>query len=183
MKAIPLFGTERALPRQVGALEFQDVSHFDDERLGVQVRYGSPEGTKADVYLYDLGVPNIPDDLGAPEVMEFFQMSCRDVLAAAHQGVLLDFELKTSQYLFLPDDAPAPLYLWAAFYYRQAPGPFTVLEGMRYSHLALRTDRGYINKVRYTYPETLAADAGLGLAAFLLEWHHLVVSARPAGAS
>jgi hypothetical protein len=174
MKTIPLFKSEQFLPQKVGLLQYQDVIQFDDDRMGVQIRYGLPNGVKADVYLYDLGLTDIPSDIMSPDVQEFFQAACGDVLTAAERGMLLDLEIKASQYLSLPDDAPIPMYLWAAFYYRQSPGPFTQIEGMRYSHLAVRTDKGYINKVRYTYPEALAQDASIGLVSFLMDWHKAV---------
>jgi len=152
MKSIPLFEQEQSLPRQVGLLLYQDVIFFEDERLGVQIRYALPTGVKADIYLYDLGLTDIPSDIEAPIVQEYFKDACADVFAGAKRGILLDLELKTSQYLYLPGNAPTPMYLWASFVYRQAPGPSTSYEGMRCSHLALRTDKSYINKYRYTYP-------------------------------
>jgi hypothetical protein len=44
------------------------------------------------------------------------------------------------------------------------------------SHLALRTDRGYINKVRFTYPESMEASAFPAFLTFLQEWTHAVQS-------
>lgn len=42
------------------------------------------------------------------------------------------------------------------------------------SHLALRTDRGYINKVRFNQPED-AGEAGFaGFVAFTVEWTQAV---------
>jgi hypothetical protein len=174
MKPIPLFENEQSLPQRIGLLHYREVIHFDDKRLGVQVRYASPDGVKADVYLYDLGMTGIPSDIMSPIVQEFFKEACGDVFTAAKRGMLLDLEVKTSQYLYLPSGAPIPMYLWATFYYRQAPGPSTNYEGMRYSHLALRTDKGYINKVRYTYPDIGDENASLGLIAFLMDWHNVV---------
>lgn len=174
MKPIPLFEQEQSLPQQVGLLLYQEVIIFDDERLGVQIRYGLPTGVKADIYLYDLGLTDIPSDIEAPIVQEYFKGACGDVFAAAKRGILLDLEIKTSQYLYLPRNTPKPMYLWASFSYRQAPGPSTAFEGMRCSHLALRTDKGYINKVRYTYPDVGDENDSLGLIAFLMDWHNVV---------
>lgn len=173
---LPLFRLESRVPKKVGTLHYQEATIFDDPRMGAQLRYGSRDGTKADIYLYDLGLKDIPNNITSPRVTEFFQGSCGDVMAMAERGILLDLEVKASQYLHIPDNAPIPMYLWAAFYYRQAPGPRTDYEGMRYSHLALRTDKGYINKVRYTYPDTLVQHAAQNLMAFLIEWYNAVQS-------
>lgn len=169
---IPLFETDDALPLRLGNLDYCGAMFFPDERLGVQMRYSSDNGTKGDIYLYNLRLENIPDDLHAPEVMEFFQTACADVLGQAERGLLLDLEIKASQYL--PIDSEEPSYLWAVFQYRQAPGPGTSYEGERFSHLALRTDGGYINKVRYTYPAAIAEESSLGLMQFLYEWRETV---------
>lgn len=174
MKSIPIFGTEQRIPQKVGALQFQRLIQFDDERLGVQIRYSAPDGTKADVYLYNLGLSSIPEDLTSAAAQELFQSACDEVLGLADEKFYLDLQLLSSQHLHLPDNSPVPTYLWAAFYYQQAPGPLTQLEGKRYSHLALRTDRGFINKVRYTYPEDLAETAASGLVSFLFAWHNFV---------
>lgn len=177
MTPIPLFKAESRLPKIVGSLRYHETTIFEDARMGVQFRYASPNGTKADIYLYNLGIKDIPNDITSPRVAEFYQAACSDVMAVAQRGILLDLEVKASQYLHLPDDAPLPMYLWAAFYYRQAPGPQTDYEGMRYSHLALRTDGGYINKVRYTYPDTLSEGGEQDLMIFLYDWHNQVQQA------
>jgi len=174
MKPIPLFEREQSLPRRVGLLPYREATVYDDERLGIKIRYASVTGVKADIYLYDLGLTDIPSDIESPIVQEYFKDACGDVFVAEKRGILLELELKTSQYLYLPRDTPKPMYLWASFYYRQAPGPSTTFEGMRYSHLALRTDKGYINKIRYTYPDIGDENASRGLVAFLMDWHNVV---------
>ena len=59
--------------------------------------------------------------------------------------------MRASEYLNLPEVGPEPHFLFATFCYRQAGGPDTQFTGPRVSHLALRIDRGLIDKVRYTY--------------------------------
>jgi len=176
MTSIPLFRTEDALPAELGGLAYVGCDLYDDQRLGTKLRYGDG-ATKADAYLYDLGLASIPSDIRSGVVTEFFQQACGEVLALADQGKYLDLETRASQYLHLPDDAPDPMYLWAAFRYRQAPGPFVVDDGFRFSHVFLRTDSGYINKVRYTYPEHIAASVGADMIRFLLAWHEAVQGA------
>lgn len=172
-KPIPLFGTEDRLPLKLGKLSYVDIEIYDKKQLGVKIRYESGI-TKADLYLYDLGYDTIPEDIRSGLVTELFQKSCRDVLILADRGFYLDFEIKATKYFHLPYDAPDPMYLWAVFYYRQAQSVATVYEGFRYSHLFLRTDFGFINKVRYTYPERIAEEAEGGMISFLLEWHEAI---------
>ena len=164
----------------MGGLVHAGTELYDDPGLGVKLRYVSlDESTtlKADTYLYDLGLDSVPDDILAPEVEEFFQQSCAEVVAASEQGFYLDFEIRASRFLHLPDDSPVPLFLWATFYYRQQPGAITSYEGFRYSHLALRTDRNHINKVRFTYPDFMADDGGDQFLNFLLDWNEQIRNA------
>src|SRR4051812_48410336 len=102
MRKLPLFATEDAVPRVVGGLFFVGSELYDDPRLGVKLRYVSPvdADTKADIYLYDLGLP-IPEDILAPEVQEFFQDACGEVLALADRGEYLDLEVRRSEYVHL----------------------------------------------------------------------------------
>lgn len=180
MRAIPLFGDESQLPAIIGGLAFEHVEYYPDPRLGVGIRYGTPTTAKVDAYLYDFGRADIPDDLRSPQVVEWFQEACQGVLVAAERGLYRDFEVLASQYLHLPPDAPDPFCLLASFAYRQVPGPDipeVTFAGRRVSNLALRTDRGYINKVRYTYPED-AGEAGFaGFLAFVAEWTEAVQQA------
>lgn len=172
MSRIPIFGDESALPRTLAGLNFEQVEIYPDPRLGVSARYGNPAGVKADVYLYDLGRKDIPADLRSEAVMGWFQEACQNVFMMVERGVYLDLETRVSQYLHLPPDAADPFCLWACFAYRQAPQPGVTYTGVRVSNLALRTDRGLINKLRYTYPDTPEMkDTGLrGFLMFLLEW-------------
>ena len=99
--------------------------------------------------------------------MELFQQACGEVLALGDRGMYLDLEVRASQYLHLPEDALEPMFLWAAFNYRQAAGPFVADKGFRSSHIFLRTDAGYINKVRYTHSEHADKGAGEDMIRFL----------------
>ena len=174
MKAIPLFADEPQLPTVVSDLTLEGVEYFPDSNLGVRIRYGTPTTAKVDVFLYDLGLADIPYDLRSPQVRKWFQESVQGVIFAAKQGLYVDFEVLASQYLHLPLDAPDPFCLWASFAYRQVPGkdiPMVSFAGRRVSNMALRTDRGYINKIRYTYPENAGEEGFAGFLAFLVEWH------------
>jgi hypothetical protein len=96
----------------------------------------------------------------------------QSIQVAAKQGAYRDLIVRASQYLHLPPTAPDPFCLWAVFSYRQAPGPGVIFLGKCVSHLALRIDRGYINKVRFTYPEEQQEEKAdfERFLAFLTEW-------------
>ncbi len=160
----------------LGELAYTGLEIYDDPGLGISLRYERGI-TKATVYLYDLGLEHIPDDIRSETVTQFFQQACSDVFVSADCGSYLDLKTRASQYLHLPADSLVPMYLWAAFYYRQAPGPGVDYLGFRFSHVLLRTDGGYINKVRYTYPAHpthTATDAERGMMHFLLDWYNAI---------
>jgi hypothetical protein len=176
---IPVFDLEDALPTNIAGLTLERIDYYPDPRLGVQIRYGTATTAKADAYLYDLGLSDIPNDLRSSQLVAWFREACQGVTMAAERGLYRDLETLTSQYLHLPPDAPEPFCLWASFLYSQAPGPDVIFPGQRVSNIALRTDRGYINKVRYTFPEDAREKGYAGFLAFLVEWTGLVQQAPP----
>jgi len=177
---VPIFSDELQLPHRLAGLDYAELEVYSDQQLGARIRYTNASGVKADAYLYNLGLTSIPTDLRATEVVKWFREACNDVFRYGQEGHYLDLQVRASRYLHIPQNAPEPFCLWAAFQYRQAPGPETAFEGQRMSHLALRTDRGYINKVRFTYPESMEASAFPVFLAFLQEWTHAVQSHRSA---
>lgn len=103
---------------------------------------------------------------------------------AAEQGIYLDFfEVLGSGYLN-PNPNPTIPSAWA----RRSPiaripttrsarleeGESSTTSAGWSPHLALRTDRGYINKVRFNHPES-AGEAGFaGFVGFTVEWTQAV---------
>jgi hypothetical protein len=180
MKTLPIFHTEESLPSQLGELSYAGCEVYDDPRLGAKIRYEFGI-TKADLYLYDLGMASIPTEIDDPLLTEAYRQSCREVMTLADAGMYLDCELCKSEYLNLGMEGTKPSFLWAAFRYRQAPGQFTSTEELRYSHIFLRTDGGFFNKVRYTYPESEAANSSERMISFLIEWLKVIAAnVRPA---
>ena len=178
--SIPVFGDELHLPHHLAGLDYEDLDVYPDQQLGVRCRYGNDWGVKADAYLYDLGLASIPEDLHAEEVLDWFRQACSSVYHMAQEGHYLDLQVRPSQYLHIPQDAPEPLCLWASFQYREDPDPQMAFEGPRVSHLALRTDRGYINKVRFTYPASVEDEGFAAFLEFLQAWTSAIQTYQPA---
>ena len=130
---------------------------------------------KADVYLYDLGLPVVPVDLRSDDMMEIFRQALAEISAVVKQGDYHQFELMMAELLAMPPLGGEPTWLWAAMRYRQGKKTEEDYDQDRVSHLAIRTDAGLTNKVRYTYPATLApALAYAGFLLFLFEWKHSI---------
>lgn len=173
MSSVPIFQTEDALPPQLGELDYAGMDAYADPRLGVTIRYERGI-TQADIYLYDLGLPSIPSDLQAEEVKEFFRQAMGEVLEMGRLGRYTDLETRNARYLHIPADAPQPLCLFGSFYYRKTLRPGVVHEGFRHSHLFLRTDCGFINKVRYTFLDPATDTNNEEMIQFLFDWYDAV---------
>lgn len=172
MSPIPVFGVESSIPLKCGGLSFNSVNYYDDPRLGIGIRYNGPELIYADAYLYDLGLSFITNDITSPEVIQWFQEACHGILRHAEMGSYLNLENVDSQFLYFPKDDPQPFWHWASFIYNPARGPDIGFTGKLMSHIALRTDRGFINKVRFSYPYT-KEESEVGTRwffAFLIDW-------------
>jgi hypothetical protein len=219
---IPVFGGEDRVPGSVAGLNLIDVIRYEDPRMGAEFRYGFPPICKADAYLYDMGLTGIPEDLRAQPVLEAFRQSYDGVMQTARIGITRDLEELGTSILTLPDEPSTPFCYYASFAYRQNEQPPHVPRGLiadedrEYvasdigrvrSHLAVRADRGFINKIRFTYveratepsylgidpaelPEHLRNDVAFaGFWNFLLAWTRAVQSAptlmasQPAGSS
>ncbi len=88
-------------------------------------------------------------------MLEIFQHAFSDIAGLAERGDYQHFEVMTSQMLAMPPDSPDPIWLWAAIRYRPIMKAGVRSDADRISHLAVRSDGGYINKVRYTYSASL----------------------------
>lgn len=175
VNVLPIFGKESRLPAGVAGLRLAGVDYYPEQALGVGIKFHGP-GTNATVYLYNFGLTDVPADLRSDQVVGWFRSACNDVARAAGEGVYQDLELRTSQYLAVDAGATEPLGLWAAFAYAQAPAASEEAAQRRVSHVFLRTDRGYINKVRYTHPDTEDDQALHRFMAFVAEWTAIVQS-------
>jgi hypothetical protein len=176
MYPIPIFGVESSIPAKCGGLSFSKVDYYNDPRLGVDIRYDGTNNIYADAYLYNLGIKNITNDLKSQEIMSYFNQACNDILMMAEKGLYQNVEKVMTNFIVTRDN-PEPLWIWAEFVYNLKPGP-GVDYRQRMSHLALSTDRGFINKVRFTYPYIdKMTEVGMnGFYVFLGEWRRNVQS-------
>lgn len=176
MNRIPVFGTETSVPLSCGGLVFDFIKKFKDPGLGISFRYVGRDSIYADVFLYDLGLPRISQDIRSAEVLQWFQDAYASILVSVERGDYHGFETHKSEFLHIPDNEPEPFCLWSAFSYYKYSESGDDFTKRRTSHLTLMTDRGFINKIRYTYPsykdmnEQAEFAVFGGFIAFLLEW-------------
>ena len=192
MSTIPIFGTTDRLPRHVGGLVLTDLEQYDDALAGVRLQYrtraptppdnpGGAELTKADSYLYSPQM--IVRDMNAEDVdlEDQFGAALAQIVEAGKLGYYADVEIVSMEELLIQGGGAPNQWMSAEIRYRQRT---TLYRGDRWSHLAVRLDDGYVNKVRYTYPTGSSPRAGeSGFARFLAEWQDSIawgIEADPA---
>ncbi len=109
---------------------------------------GATPPVKADVYLYDVGIQNLPEDLHSSQMDALFQQAIGVIEAVVSTGAYTHFEYLIADVLTVPPDCPEPTWIWLAMRYRQKPTTGTEVEEDRLSPLAMRAEAKYIHKVR-----------------------------------
>jgi hypothetical protein len=176
MNSIPIFVEKDNLPSHVGHLVLGNINIYSEKAYGVSIHYYAGADIKADVYLYNLGISELPQNMKSSEMSELFQMSYSEIISAAQQGIYENLEVMTSRYLRLPGSNLEPkCWMWSAFRYKPA-SPQKISTFDLVSHLAMRIDRGFINKVRYTYSGHLEEQEFSHFLEFLVEWRQAVQS-------
>lgn len=179
MTSVPVFGEIARIPETIAGLKLVDVRHYQQPSLGMTMKYGFPPILFADAYLYNNGIPNIPDDLRSPVISDSFRQQHQGILMMETVGALRDVEVLQSSILAHPFDRNVPLCYWSTFAYRHVERRMSYRDmgidkdgdgvmsdhGRLISHLTLRGDRGHFNKVRFTYIENMSDPAYLGLKA------------------
>jgi hypothetical protein len=168
---IPIFDDEDALPIQLHRLKYAFFQLYSDPRGGISLRYGNPDGTVADVYLYDGGFEKLPDGVRFGEMDRLFESECHQIIAVK-AGLCSDFRPTKSQELKLLGGSE-PSHLCMTFTYSSPDA-----RGVMTSHMAIRADMGFLNKVRYTYPSAFGESGLVGFEAFLRDWGHAIDALR-----
>lgn len=161
-----VFTESASVPAEVGGLYLQYVEVRDEHdpvticRYEADTRDGQMLG--ANTFLYDRQL-SLQEGASSHEVIEERDQSLRMLRGGAIEPRTLG-----KRCLSLPFAAGHRLdWQWAS-----------VREGDALTtHVAIRVDRGYFNKVLFSYP--LAADeiGRKAFTVFLLEWHHCVTAA------
>lgn len=180
MSVLPVFGNRGQVPASIGGLNLIDVVQYENPGMGAAFKYGFPPILTADAYLYNNGITNIPDDLRSRFFADSFRQQHQGILMMENVGTIRDVEVLQSSVLAHPNDRNTPLCFWSSFAYRHIQREVRYREdagvardgkgnisdvGRVISHLTMRPDRGYFNKVRFTYVERASDPAYFGVTA------------------
>lgn len=127
--------------------------------LGVSVPYDRP-GITATVYIYNLGLRSIPNDLSSPILKNHFAQVMQDIYEVEKRGYY-KFVKKTAEGItFLRADKTGPQALSASFSYVQ--------NGVeRLSKVYLLGHKQHFVKIRFTYDKSVQVQTEEKLTAFL----------------
>ncbi len=159
-------------PDRLGGLEYYGVRSYEPEEIyGYSLRYQN-DATKADIYVYTLGLEGIGEGPDAPEVQEQMQMARSDILGVAEAGYYLDVN-------FIERDGvnPWPRFIVQELSYTQIdPQGNHPAQHLR-SLIAVTGYRSYFVKVRISSTEPASEFTAIN-SAFMQDLAELLTNAE-----
>ena len=157
-----------SFPVRLGPFTLIGVQKYDDPGLGTAVKYQRNETLNAlTLYLYDLGLKDIPSGNGSAAVSEQFSNARNEVRRAKEMGYYQEVELLYEDNLKL-ETAGGPLTFSLVCF-------SITTNNIRHKSYLLVT--GYGNqflKIRSTFPEELQEEGDRSLSIFLEELGRLM---------
>lgn len=139
-----------AFPRTLAGLTFGGLTKYDQATLGYCLRYGGRDLLKADLFVYDHGILNIPDGYDNETVKS----------EIAYAFLALEIMQERGQYMGLAHLATGVVpeqgyirFIWGKHRYAEAPREGNLYTGPRISETFLTGFRGKFIKIRLTYKE------------------------------
>jgi hypothetical protein len=166
--------SQLVLPETLGGLPRVSAFNYETRSpgLGVSFKYrAAVPAIFADIYVFNGGLPRIPEGIDDPAVAGMFDSAIGDIRAMGEAGRYRDVELIGSDSIPLGDAPGARRALRARFSY-------TLSEGKVYSHVYGLAVRNHFVKMRFTYRQDQAGEAVPVLGAVLQELGRIVAD-RP----
>jgi hypothetical protein len=136
---IELLPSPLKMPRRIGPLVFDGQPHsFPSPELGIGYQYNS-DGLSLTIYVYDLGIKDIPDGANTVATCQQFEEAKEGVIQARYPNTVL----KTEQLVRLspPDDQPQA---------REAVFEFTMKQRSAFSYVWITGVAGNFIKLRFS---------------------------------
>lgn len=168
-RSVAVFGESGKVPEEVGGLflDYVEVSEEHDRVTICRYRADTADGQwiGANTFLYDRDL-ELED--GAESTLVIAE---RDQSLRVLNGGALEPKVLGKRQLKLPAGGGRSLtWQWASL--RDGP-----LSDALVTHVAIRVDRGYYNKVLFSYPVGIDEVGRKALVVFLTDWHHCVLAA------
>ena len=153
--------TGLTFPDSVDGIIKGNVKDFEGTNpgLGVSVSYDRP-GITVTVYVYNLRLKSIPNDLSSPTLKNHFAQVMNDIYQVEKLGYYKSVKKTAEGITFLRADKTGPQALSASFSYIQSGTE-------RLSRVYLLGHKQHFFKIRFTYDKAVQAQAEEKLTAFL----------------
>jgi hypothetical protein len=153
--------TGLSFPGTVGPLVRCAVTSYEEERpgLGVSVVYETP-GVNVTVYLYNLGAPALPSDVGSPQTAAEFSEAVRRIFRFGKMGLYSDVSVEEVGTTWIGPEGSRRAARYASF--RYAADHLTW-----HSRLYLLTYRDHFLKIRAACTDPLWRRGGDPAATWL----------------
>lgn len=159
-------------PSTLGAMQIVSIANYEekDPGLGTGLRYDDRESVKADVYIYNLGLKEIPAGTESPEMIRHLQQCENEIRAMEKLGRYQSVQEISRETVPLGGEASAPRARWVFYSFKQ--------DGVeRLSHIYLTSYRNHFFKIRCTYPKADESHAKSVLDGFLSELGKILIRA------
>ena len=155
--------TALVFPEKIAGMVKGKVTNFEHERpgLGISIGYNTPSITTT-IYIYTLGLTNIPNGAGSKAILQHFKQVIADVYAAERFGLYKSVMKLSKETVSLGCDAGSSKALSALLAYTQSGTE-------RFSRIYLTGYKDHFIKIRFTYDKAAEANARKTLALFLDE--------------
>jgi hypothetical protein len=153
--------TGLTFPKTIERLKFDSAKDFGDPKLGIGIRYRSPEGLLIDAIIYNHGLKMIAADPADARVKQEADQALKDIETAAERGFYKDLKVIGREVV--------PLTKGGAPQTHKLSLSYTLSDKPRESYLHLLVHKNHFVKVRATwFPE--AKEAGTKDVASFMTW-------------
>jgi hypothetical protein len=151
--------TGLTFPKTIERLKFDSAKDFGDPKLGIGIRYRSPEGLLIDAIIYNQGLKAIAADPTEPRVKQEADQALKDIETAAERGFYKDLKVIGREVV--------PLTKGGAPQAHKLSLSYTLSEKPRESYLYLLVHKNHFVKVRATWFPAAKEDGTKDVATFM----------------
>ncbi len=140
------------LPTQFGEFIAEPVNKYDEPAWGASIGYNSLNGTAITVYVYDMGVAEIPDGLSSDTVRQEKHDAMEEIKEMVRSGVYTNYKLNEEKEIQLDirSGKKLPAFFWSMYY--EAVMPEYNMNFPTYSSAYVTVIKNHVLKIRVSRP-------------------------------
>jgi hypothetical protein len=164
--------TGLSFPDFLGEMKRGDIKNYEKQEkgLGLGIHYNGSSQIWATIYVYDLRLRRIPQNVWSEEFIAHFSQVEGDIFEAEKTEVYNSVQKLFERVDVLGTTVSGPQARSARFSYTIAPDKIPI-----FSHLYLAAYRNHFFKIRFSYPQKQEAEGTKILAKFLDDVGRLLI--------